>query len=268
MADGPATTSGRWNHSQVATMRELAVVALASVAVVVGVAVESSAQAGIQFGRITEAATGRPITGASITLDNGAGAVREEVTAGGGIYTIIGLSAGQWTLIVEAAGHETHTETIVVRNGRNPPVNAALSVLSIDPPDSQWTLLRMESGELTAGIVGTGTGDGMTVAVMCVRNAEAVMIMLPASFVFENGTAHGVWYSGEEGVAVTQHEFQVEGNTLVAGHVGSPHFQDFVDNLRRHDSVWIAVTRFGGMLTPREISLAGSTRAIDALNCN
>ena len=247
-------------------MRLLVCISLVGAFICIAVA-QATAQ-GILIGRVTDSVTGRPIALASAVFSNDTGVTRQESTSGRGEFTAIGLSLGQWTVTLEAPRYEPVTVDVMVTNGMNTPVIVSLSPVEANQPDSSWTLLRMESGELTAGIIGEGMGEGMTVAVMCVDESEAVMISLPQSFVFEHGAVHGLWSLDDEVKEVTEHQFQVADNALIAGLAGTPHLPDFVVNLQTYDSVWLAVTRFGGMLTPREIELVGSSRAIDALACS
>ena len=155
-------------------MRELAVVALASI-VVVGIVAESDAQ-GILFGRVTDATTGRAIAGASIELDNGGGAMREEVTSDLGDYVALGLPAGQWTLTVQAnqCCYIEHSEGITVRSGRNPPVIVAMErgwwlrseVDEFTDVERRVAAIAGRDGSLMLLVTCTATGVGAALSFM------------------------------------------------------------------------------------------------------
>ncbi len=64
-------------------------------------------------GKVTDAATGAAIAGATVTLSNGAGTT----TDSSGAYVFSGLAAGSYTVTASAAGHSPGTTTATVSTG-------------------------------------------------------------------------------------------------------------------------------------------------------
>ena len=86
----------------------------------VGASVPVSAQ-GLFFGRVSDAVTGAPIGGATVTINE-----RTEMTSSSGEYTMLAVPSGPYELIIEAQGYARHTEDIIVQNGRNVPAMVSM----------------------------------------------------------------------------------------------------------------------------------------------
>ena len=72
---------------------------------------------------------GDPVAGAAVQMvyESGAGAVFDAVTDKRGVWGIIGLGTGSWTVTVKAAGYLPVTQNVFVRQlERNPPVEIRL----------------------------------------------------------------------------------------------------------------------------------------------
>ena len=75
-------------------------------------------------GVVSDAATGRPIAGATVTLGNGATAT----TAANGTYVFPGLAAGTYTVTATATGHSAASTSATVSVGTSATsVNLVLS---------------------------------------------------------------------------------------------------------------------------------------------
>ena len=237
-------------------MRELAVVALASI-VVVGIVAESDAQ-GIQFGRVTDATTGRPIAGASIKLDNSAGAVREEVTSDLGDYVALGLPAGQWTLTVQAnqCCYIEHSEGITVRSGRNPPVIVAMErgwwlrseVDEFTDVERRVTAITGRDGSLMLLVTCTATGVGAALSFM---DGSGVFHHGQIDIRFDSETAESAeWNDADDFLAIPEGT----GNS-------------FAQRLLAYDQLLIRVTRWRGQPVTDAFNIEATESAMDHLRC-
>src|SRR5690606_34798879 len=70
-------------------------------------------ESGIIQGRVTDAKTGRPLTGARVVLDT---ASRGVVTDSEGRFRI-DVAAGEWQVVVRSVGYARSAKTVAVRAG-------------------------------------------------------------------------------------------------------------------------------------------------------
>ena len=86
-------------------------------------------------GQVTDAGTGAPIAGATVTLVGpGPGSETSTVTAADGTYAFGGLEPGQYTVAVDADGYEPGSETATVSEGEVTTVDVALDAEEEPPP--------------------------------------------------------------------------------------------------------------------------------------
>lgn len=91
-------------------------------------------QNGAISGKVIDAATGSPITGATVT-----DGVRTATTDSNGNYTISDVPPGTYTVTASAAGYQSASQTVTVQEGQTSTANFALS------PVSQATTVSVKS---------------------------------------------------------------------------------------------------------------------------
>jgi hypothetical protein len=86
-------------------------------------------------GYVTDSSTGAAIVGATVYLENGATVVDSTTTITGGAYTLTGVEAGDYNLVISMVGYGTKTEALVVGdvniNGENVQLAEKTAVLPV-----------------------------------------------------------------------------------------------------------------------------------------
>jgi tetratricopeptide (TPR) repeat protein len=103
---------------------------VACLALLAFVAASAFAQAGRGQGRLNGKVfdkDGKPVVGAQVKLSFEGGAEFDAVTDAKGVWGVIGLGTGSWTVTVKAAGYLPVSQSVYVRQlERNPPVEIKL----------------------------------------------------------------------------------------------------------------------------------------------
>ncbi|MHB8352116.1 MAG: carboxypeptidase-like regulatory domain-containing protein [Thermoplasmata archaeon] len=99
-------------------------------------------------GGVSDAATGRAISGANVTVTPGIGSVRTGTSGG---YSFAGIANGSYTLSASAPGYRSTTETLVI-DGRNAVQDLALTNATSPVRSSHPTLAGTVATLLTSPI--------------------------------------------------------------------------------------------------------------------
>ena len=90
-------------------------------------------------GRVTDAETGAPIAGATVTAVDSDGGETTTTTDDDGTFTLQGLTPGEFTLIADADGYEPASTTVTVEDAQVTTVDLALEPEVVDPEPTDPT---------------------------------------------------------------------------------------------------------------------------------
>ena len=142
-------------------------------------------------------------------------------------------------------------------------VRALLGIVAIavlaSPADAQWEIDR---GGGVGLAVGAGRARQIYVGVGCQGPDQVVVLSLPSSDIFHNGSVEARWNDG----TVDRYAFQDQNATL-RGPASDPRVREMIGKLRRLNSVTLRATRWRDEPVSDTVSLSGSSRAIGSLPC-
>lgn len=113
-------------------------------------------------GSVTDKATGKPVAGAKVMLRKGSQGGPDTTTDSGGKWAVLGLSAGQWNIDVEAKGYVTRQGSVAMaENQRVPPMKIELEPQAAAAAKAEEAAPQVEQVKIGGQVVAKEIADAV-----------------------------------------------------------------------------------------------------------
>ena len=147
--------------------------------------------AGSVTGKVTDAASGNPISGATVTFGGGS-----TTTASDGTYSFTNLPTGALQLVASATGFQSVTQNVTVTGGSSTTAKFSLPTVSQSPGTVTGVVTNISTGGVIAGAVvkwngASATADGNGVYTLAnVAGGSQTFTASATGYLPRNGTAN------------------------------------------------------------------------------